>query len=239
MLRSLFCKKIDVVGAKNRQFFSQFFPRKYFKIHNIGPRNGLNEFIKLSLLGPIFRTFFPGKISGKIPRKIFPKKCWEKWNFPRKKFRNIVFPRKKCMKNRPQVDTSDSETEVDVVSHEGAVDAWAGQPRGPHHAAHIEPGASRAKVFWGRGSATPRASPPPQPFLFLIFSFLVHHLVTWDDHHLLAHAMASDITINEVFSKRTIIFWLCIKLHTLSKGQFYNFVNAMAKNRSIGNVFKP
>jgi hypothetical protein len=29
-------------------------------------------------LGPIFRTFFPGKISGKIPRKIFPQKCWEK-----------------------------------------------------------------------------------------------------------------------------------------------------------------
>jgi hypothetical protein len=24
------------------------------------------------ILGPIFRTFFPGKISGKIPRKIFP-----------------------------------------------------------------------------------------------------------------------------------------------------------------------
>jgi hypothetical protein len=47
-------------------------------------------------LGPIFRTFFPekGKISGKIPRKIFPlKNVGKKWNFPQKKFQKIVFPR--------------------------------------------------------------------------------------------------------------------------------------------------
>jgi hypothetical protein len=36
-------------------------------------------------LGLIFRTFFPGKISGKIPRKIFPKKCWEKMVFSAEK----------------------------------------------------------------------------------------------------------------------------------------------------------
>jgi hypothetical protein len=40
------------------------------------------------LPGPIFRTFFPGKISGKIPRKIFPLKCWEKIEFWK-----IIFPR--------------------------------------------------------------------------------------------------------------------------------------------------
>jgi hypothetical protein len=45
-------------------------------------------------LGPIFRTFFPGKISGKIPRKKFtPKNVGKKWNFPWKKFQKIVFPR--------------------------------------------------------------------------------------------------------------------------------------------------
>jgi hypothetical protein len=37
-------------------------------------------------LGPIFRTFFPGK----IPRKIFPQKCWDK----------IEFSAEKVLKNR-------------------------------------------------------------------------------------------------------------------------------------------
>jgi hypothetical protein len=44
---------------------------------------------------------------------------------------------------------------------------------------------------WGRcflGSATPCASPPPWPSIFSYYSFLVHHLVNWDDRHLLAHA---------------------------------------------------
>jgi hypothetical protein len=37
-------------------------------------------------LGPIFRTFFPGKIPRKIPRKIFPKNVGKKFNFLREKF---------------------------------------------------------------------------------------------------------------------------------------------------------
>jgi hypothetical protein len=41
-------------------------------------------------LGPIFRTFFPGKIPWKISRKILPQKCWEK----------IEFSMEKVLKNR-------------------------------------------------------------------------------------------------------------------------------------------
>jgi hypothetical protein len=68
-------------------------------------------------LGPIFRTFFPGKIPRKIPRKIFPPKMLGKIaifrgksfeksffqqiprNFPRK----ITFRGKICTKNWPLV----------------------------------------------------------------------------------------------------------------------------------------
>jgi hypothetical protein len=52
--------------------------------------------------GPIFRTFFPGKISGKIPRKIFPQKMLGKnvifrgKSFEKSFFKEIPrnFPRK-------------------------------------------------------------------------------------------------------------------------------------------------
>jgi hypothetical protein len=75
------------------------------------------QYSKMPHLGPIFRTFFPGKISGKIPRKIFPQKMLGKIiifrgksfeksffqkiprNFPRK----ITFHGKKCTENRPQL----------------------------------------------------------------------------------------------------------------------------------------
>jgi hypothetical protein len=59
--------------------------------------------------------------------------------------------------------------------------------------------------FGGGGSATPCASPPPWPPHFYDHSFWVHHLVNWDDHQLLAHAMASDFSIAwQCLSKRTI-----------------------------------
>jgi hypothetical protein len=45
--------------------------------------------------GPILRTFFPGKILGKIPRKIFPKKCWEKIEFSAEKVLKKLFFSKK------------------------------------------------------------------------------------------------------------------------------------------------
>jgi hypothetical protein len=41
---------------------------------------------------------------GKIPRKIFPKKCWEKIEFSAESFEKSFFqeiPRKKCTKNHP------------------------------------------------------------------------------------------------------------------------------------------
>jgi hypothetical protein len=61
--------------------------------------------------GPIFHTLFPGK----IPRKIFPHKCWEKIEFsaeksfeklffqeiPRNFPRKVIFRGKKCTKNWP------------------------------------------------------------------------------------------------------------------------------------------
>jgi hypothetical protein len=67
-------------------------------------------------LGPIFRTFFPGK--------IFPQKCWEKIEFsaeksfeksffqqiPRNFPQKVIFRGKKCTKNRPLV-TLDGEPE--------------------------------------------------------------------------------------------------------------------------------
>jgi hypothetical protein len=60
--------------------------------------------------------------------------------------------------------------------------------------------------FW---SATPCASPPPRPSIFSHYSFWVHHLVNWDDRHLLAHAMASDFSAAwQCVSKRTIGFFV-------------------------------
>jgi hypothetical protein len=50
-------------------------------------------------------------------------------------------------------------------------------------------------------------SPPPQPSIFPIILFGVHHLVTGDDRHLLAHEMTSDFSVAwHCLSKRTIVF---------------------------------
>jgi hypothetical protein len=63
-------------------------------------------------------------------------------------------------------------------------------------------------LFWeGGGSATPCASPPPQPSIFSDYSFWVHHPINWDDRHLLAQAKASDFSVAYLFfSKRIIVF---------------------------------
>jgi hypothetical protein len=54
------------------------------------------------------------------------------------------------------------------------------------------------------------------PPFFSDYSFWVHHLVNWDDQHLLANAMASDFSVAwQCLSKRTIGFSLWIKLHAL------------------------
>jgi hypothetical protein len=67
-------------------------------------------------------------------------------------------------------------------------------------------------VFW---SSTPCASPRPWPSIFPIILFGVHHPVNQDDQHLLAHAMASDISVAwQCLSKRTIVFFpLLIRIH--------------------------
>jgi hypothetical protein len=46
-----------------------------------------------------------------------------------------------------------------------------------------------AAMFFG-------ASPPPRPSIFSDYSFRVRHLVNRDDRHLLAHAVASDLTVS-------------------------------------------
>jgi hypothetical protein len=45
-------------------------------------------------LGPIFRTFFPGKFWGKFREKFSPKNVGKKWNFLQKKLRKIIFYKK-------------------------------------------------------------------------------------------------------------------------------------------------
>jgi hypothetical protein len=43
------------------------------------------------------------------------------------------------------------------------------------------------------------------PPFFSDYSFWIHHLVNWDDRHLLAHAMASDFSFAwQCLSKRTV-----------------------------------
>jgi hypothetical protein len=52
---------------------------------------------------------------------------------------------------------------------------------------------------------------------FFRLFFLDHHLVNRDDRHLLAHAMASDFSVEwQCLSKRTIVFSLRVKLHALA-----------------------
>jgi hypothetical protein len=59
------------------------------------------------------------------------------------------------------------------------------------------------------------------PPFFSVYSFGVHHLVNWDDRHLLAHAMASDFSVTwQCLSKRLIVFNIALKMPLLE-----NFVN--------------
>jgi hypothetical protein len=62
----------------------------------------------------------------------------------------------------------------------------------------------KGRIFFGGGGrATPCAS--LWPYICSNYYFLVHHPVSRDDRHLLAHAIASDFTVTGqyVFSKRT------------------------------------
>jgi hypothetical protein len=75
---------------------------------------------------------------------------------------------------------------------------------------------SKLFFFWGGGSATPCASPPPWPSIFSDYSFWVHHRVNQYDRQLLAHALPSDFLVaRQYLSNRTIGFLLRIKLHAL------------------------
>jgi hypothetical protein len=66
---------------------------------------------------------------------------------------------------------------------------------------------TRAAFLFIFGSATPCASPPPWTSIFSDYSFWVHHSITWHDRHLLAHAMASDLSVTwQCLSKRTTGF---------------------------------
>jgi hypothetical protein len=80
--------------------------------------------------------------------------------------------------------------------------------------------------FGGGASLTPCASPPPWPSIFSDYSFWVHHLVNRDDWHLLANAMASDFSVAwQCLSKRTIVFLLRIKLHSLKSDHICMYLN--------------
>jgi hypothetical protein len=63
------------------------------------------------------------------------------------------------------------------------------------------------------GSATPCASPPPQPTIFSNYSILAYRPVNRDDWHLFAHPVTSDFTVHGSFSHREQLFLLGIKLH--------------------------
>jgi hypothetical protein len=56
--------------------------------------------------------------------------------------------------------------------------------------------------------------------MFSNYSFLGHHPVNQDDRHLLAHAMASDLTVTWQFSQRKQFFFLA--LIQLPRGWFLN-----------------
>jgi hypothetical protein len=75
------------------------------------------------------------------------------------------------------------------------------------------------------GSATPCASPPP-PSIFSDYSFWVHHLVNWDDRHLLAHAMASDFSVA----------WHCEPNLSYSTSILQKFSKVIAKNLSYQKI---
>jgi hypothetical protein len=71
--------------------------------------------------------------------------------------------------------------------------------------------------FWGGaggGGSDPLCLPSSLALHFSDYSFWVHHLVSRDDRHLLANAMASDYSVAwQCLSKRTIVFLLWIKLY--------------------------
>jgi hypothetical protein len=61
------------------------------------------------------------------------------------------------------------------------------------------------------------------PPFFSDYSFRVHHLVNQDDRQLLAHAMASGLSVAwQCLSKRTIGFLLRIKFHASKYELCYN-----------------
>jgi hypothetical protein len=91
----------------------------HLQVHSIGSNAGKKTPSEPAVVpnqGPLFRTFFPGKSLGKIPRNIFPPKMLGKngifrgksfeksffqeilQNFPRK----VIFRGKKCTKNQPR-----------------------------------------------------------------------------------------------------------------------------------------
>jgi hypothetical protein len=59
------------------------------------PKKAITQLAKIGpIWGQFFVHFFPGKISGKIPRKIFPQKCWEKMEFSAEKVLKNRFSKK-------------------------------------------------------------------------------------------------------------------------------------------------
>jgi hypothetical protein len=91
------------------------------------------------------------------------------------------------------------------------------QPVPLHHHTRIQPEAASKRsssffiyyyfFFLGQRPLVPLLLLGP-PF-FSDYSFRVHHLVNWDDRHLLAHAMASDFSAAwQCLSKRTIGFFV-------------------------------
>jgi hypothetical protein len=63
--------------------------------------------------------------------------------------------------------------------------------------------------FWNflGGSVTLCVSHPPLPSIFSDYSFLVHHPVNRINRHLLAHALAFDVTVTWQFSQREQSFF--------------------------------
>jgi hypothetical protein len=98
--------------------FGHFFPREKLlciSLHKKWVGLHFGRVFSQTHLGPIFRTFFPGKIPRKISRKIFTPKCWERIEFSAEKVLKNRFSKKfrgkKCTKNRPLVTLSVSGNE--------------------------------------------------------------------------------------------------------------------------------
>jgi hypothetical protein len=68
------------------------------------------------------------------------------------------------------------------------------------------------------GVCTSFDSPPPWPYIFSDYSFLVPHPVNRDDMHLVAHAMASEKLgfLSCVLMKKNIA-GVCLNIHSVLK----------------------